>query len=323
METTAASSPSAASKLRHMLATKDIIVAPGVYDGFSARIALEVGFDSIYMASRRSLHQHFPQAPTNTCVQTGAGTCASKLGQADLGLATLNDMRSHAEMMANLDPKIPLIADADTGYGGANMVARTVAQYHRSGVAALHIEDQIQAKRCGHLGGKAVVDTDTFVQRIRAAAQARRRLASDIVVIARTDALQTDGFDEAVRRLKAAAEAGADVAFLEGIQNDQQAREVCRALAPVPVLLNMVEHGATPSWTPDEARQLGFKIVIFPFAALAPAYKAIREAFVRIKETGRTGLDPEFTPKRLFTIVGLEDAVRVDDEAGGSLYDGV
>ncbi|KFG82124.1 putative carboxyphosphonoenolpyruvate phosphonomutase [Metarhizium anisopliae] len=276
METTAASSPSAASKFRHMLATKDIIVAPGVYDGFSAQIALE----------------------------TGAGICASKLGQADLGLVTLNDMRSHAEMMANLDPKIPLIADADTGYGGANMVACT-------------------AKRCGYLGGKAVVDTDTFVQRIRAAAQARRRLALDIVVIARTDALQTDGFDEAVRRLKAAAESGADVAFLEGIQNDQQAREVCRALAPVPVLLNMVEHGATPSWTPDEARQLGFKIIFFPFAVLAPVYKAIRQAFVRIKETGRTGLDPEFTPKRLFTIVGLEDAVRVEDEAGGSLYDGV
>lgn len=143
METTAAGSPSAASKLRHMLATKDIIVAPGVYDGFSARIALKVGFNSIYMASRRSLHQHFPQAPTNTCVQTGAGTYASNLGQADLGLATLSDMRSHAEIMANLNPKIPLIADADTGYGGANMVARTVAQYHRSGVAALYIKDQI------------------------------------------------------------------------------------------------------------------------------------------------------------------------------------
>ncbi|KFG82206.1 putative carboxyphosphonoenolpyruvate phosphonomutase [Metarhizium anisopliae] len=281
MESTSANRPSAATKLRRMLATKDVIVAPG----------------------------------------TGAGACASKLGQADLGFATLNDMRSQAEMIANLDPGTPLIADADTGYGGANMVARTVAQYHRSGVAALHIEDQIQTKRCGHLGGKAVVDTDTFLQRIRAAAQARRRLASDIVVIARTDALQTDGFDEAVRRLKMAVGAGADVAFLEGIQNAQQAREACEALAPVPVLLNMVEHGATPSWTPREARQMGFKIVIFPFAALAPAYKAIRETLIGIKETGRTGLDPEFTPKRLFTVVGLEDAVKIDKEAGGRLYD--
>lgn len=255
--------------------------------------------------------------------QTGAGTCASKLGQPDLGFASLNDMREHAEMIANLNPQTPLIADADTGYGGPNMVARTIAQYHRSGVAGLHIEDQIQTKRCGHLGGKTVVDMDTFVQRISAAVQARKRLGSDLVIIARTDALQTHGFDEAVKRLQAAGEAGADVAFLEGIYNAQEAKDVCRILAPMPVLLNMVEHGATPSWTPAEAKELGFKIIIFPFASIGPAYKAIKESFVRIKETGRTGLETSFTPKKLFTVVGLEDAVHVDEEAGGKLYNKV
>ncbi|KAL3488431.1 Pyruvate/Phosphoenolpyruvate kinase-like domain-containing protein [Aspergillus germanicus] len=290
----------AATRLRQLLAEKDMVVAPGVYDGFSARIALDVGFDCLYM--------------------TGAGTCASKLGQPDLGFATLNDMREHAEILANLNPTIPLIADADTGYGGPNMVARTVQQYHRSGVAALHIEDQIQTKRCGHLGGKHVVPVEVFVSRIRAAVAARKQLGSDLVVIARTDALQTDGFDEAITRLKAAVEAGADVAFLEGVTTVEEAREVCRLLSPTPVLLNMVENGATPSWTPDEAKELGFRIIIFPFAALAPAYEAIRETYAKIKKSGRTGIDPGFTPKKLFTLVGLDDAAKIDESAGGSLY---
>lgn len=258
-----------------------------------------------------------------TLRQTGAGSVASMLGQPDLGFASLNDMRQHAEMIANLKPSVPLIADADTGYGGPNMIARTVAQYHRSGVAGLHIEDQIQTKRCGHLGGKSVVDVDTFSQRIAAAHYERKRLGSDIVIIARTDALQTHGFDEAVRRLKAAVVAGADVGFLEGVTTADEAREVCKQLAPTPMLLNMVEHGATPSWTPTEAQELGFRIMIYPFASIAPVYQAVKDAFGRIKETGRTGLEKSFTPKKLFTIVGLEEALEVDVAAGGSLYNKV
>lgn len=229
-------------------------------------------------------------------------------------------MREHAEMIANLNPSIPLIADADTGYGGPNMVARTVAQYHRSGVAALHIEDQITTKRCGHLGGKEVVSTEIFTQRITAAVQERERLSSDMVIIARTDALQTHGLEEAIKRLQAAFEAGADVAFLEGLTSREEAKEVCRILAPRPVLLNMVEHGATPSITPQEAADLGFKIIIFPFAAIAPAYEAIKHTFEMIKTSGRTGLAADFTPKKLFTIVGLKEATAIDLAAGGRLY---
>jgi 2-methylisocitrate lyase-like PEP mutase family enzyme len=223
-------------------------------------------------------------------------------------------------MIANLDPHMPLIADADTGYGGPNNVARTVEQYHRSGVAALHIEDQIQTKRCGHLGGKQIVDIDTFSHRIAAAVQARERIGSDILIIARTDALQTDDFDEAARRLRAAVAAGADVAFLEGVTTKEEARAICRELAPTPVLLNMVENGATPSWTPQEAQELGFRLIIFPFAAIAPAYDAIRSTFQMIKETGRTGLAVDFTPKKLFSIVGLKQATAIDAAAGGQLY---
>ena len=232
-------------------------------------------------------------------------------------------MREHAEMIANLDPTVPLIADADTGYGGPNMVARTFAQYHRSGVAALHIEDQIQTKRCGHLGGKELVSIETFTQRVTAAAQARERLGSDMLIIARTDALQTHDFDEAVRRLQAAISQGADIAFLEGVTSKEEAKKICQVLSPTPVLLNMVEHGATPSWTPSEAQELGFRIIIFPFAAIAPAYDAIRSTFQKIKETGRTGLDVDFTPKKLFSIVGLKEATAIDAAAGGQLYNEV
>ena len=203
------------------------------------------------------------------------------------------------------------------------MVARTVAQYHRSNVAALHIEDQIQTKRCGHLGGKELVSPSVFRTRIAAASQARERLGSEIVIIARTDALQVTGFDDAVARLKLAIEAGADVAFLEGVTSAEEAREVCKILAPTPVLLNMVEHGATPTWTPAEAAELGFRIVIFPFAAIGPAYGAIREAMVRIRETGRTGIPSDFTPRKLFEAVGLGEAVEVDVQAGGDLYEKV
>ncbi|KAI3551749.1 hypothetical protein CABS01_04553 [Colletotrichum abscissum] len=292
---------SAATKLRQRLSeTDDLILLPGVYDGFSARIALEVGFDGLYM--------------------TGAGTSASKLGLPDLGFATLDDMRSHAEMLANLDPNIPLVADADTGYGGPNMVARTVTQYARSGVAGLHIEDQVQTKRCGHLTGKQVVDTDVFVSRIKAAFLARRRIGSDIVVIARTDAIQTHGFEEALRRLRAAVEAGADVAFLEGVTSAEEARMACQALAPTPVLLNMVEHGATPSWTAAEAKELGYRMMIVPFAAIAPAYEAIRDSLARLKETGVVGTKSDFSPRKLFSIVGLQEAMDFDEAAGGSSY---
>ncbi|KAK2046516.1 Phosphoenolpyruvate/pyruvate domain-containing protein [Colletotrichum somersetense] len=269
-----ASAPvSAATKLRQRLSeTDDLILLPGVYDGFSARIALEVGFDGLYM------------------------------------------------MLANLDPSVPLVADADTGYGGPNMVARTVTQYARSGVADLHIEDQVQTKRCGHLAGKQVVDVEAFVARIRAAALARRKIGSDIVVIARTDAIQTHGFGEAVARLKAAVAAGADVAFLEGLTTAEEAREACEALRSTPVLQNMVEHGATPSWTAAEAMALGYRVMIVPSAAIAPACEAIRESLVKLKETGNVGTKPDFSPRKLFSIMGLQEAMDFDAAAGGFAY---
>ncbi|CAI7622628.1 unnamed protein product [Penicillium viridicatum] len=295
--------PSAATSLRRSLQDPQVFIrAPGVYDGMSARLALAAGFDALYM--------------------TGAGTAASVHGQADLGICTLNDMRANAEMLANLSPRTPLIADADTGYGGPIMVARTTEQYARSGVAAFHIEDQVQTKRCGHLFGKQIVDTATYTSRIRAAVQARERIGSDIVIIARTDSLQQHGYEESLARLRAAREAGADVGFLEGISSREMARRVVADLAPWPLLLNMVEHGSTPSISAKEAKEIGFRIIIFPFATLGPALLAMREGLEKLKHDGLPGLDKEVTPQMLFRVCGLDDSLKVDAAAGGVAFEG-
>jgi methylisocitrate lyase len=253
-------------------------------------------------------------------VKTGAGTTASRLGHADLAIATLTDMRDQADMIANLNSTVPLIADMDTGYGGPVMVARAVEQYIRAGVAGFHIEDQVITKRCGHLSGKQVVTQEEFIARIRAAVAMRRRLHSDIVVIARTDALQSLGYENAINRLQAARDAGADVGFLEGMTSKEMARKVCRELAPWPMLLNMVEHGATPSMSRDEARELGFKVMIWSFATLAPAYRAIRAAMQHMKQTGTSADPPEMTPRKIFEVCGLEASMKIDEEAGGHAY---
>lgn len=231
-------------------------------------------------------------------------------------------MRANAEMLANLNPNTPLICDADTGYGGPIMVARTTEQYARSGVAGFHIEDQVQTKRCGHLAGKQLVDTQTYTTRIRAAVQARQRLGSDIVIIARTDSLQGQGYEEAVARLRAARDAGADVGFLEGITSREMARQAVQELKPWPLLLNMVEHGATPSISAAEAREIGFKIIIFPFATIGPALTAMREGLERLRRNGLPGLGEELTPQALFRVCGLDESVRLDAEAGGVAFEG-
>ncbi|KIW01024.1 uncharacterized protein PV09_07540 [Verruconis gallopava] len=293
---------SAATKLRRMIEDPNgFVAAPGVHDGLSARTVLEQGgFDCLYM--------------------TGAGTTASRLGTADLGIATINDMRAHAEMIANLDPSIPLIADMDTGYGGPVMVARSVEAYARSGVAGFHIEDQVQQKRCGHLLGKQLVDEETYVSRIRAAVAARKRIGSDIVIIARTDALQSLGYDAAIQRLKAARDAGADVAFLEGMTDKEMCRRAVKDLAPWPSLLNMVEYGVTPIISADEAKEMGFKVIIWPFATVVPAYVAMRDAIKGLKKTGVQNTPEGIGPRKIFEVCGLEGYMAFDAETGGTMY---
>lgn len=244
-------------------------------------------------------------------------------------------MKTNAEMIANLDPfGPPLIADMDTGYGGKNdpmsvhslvakvhigplVVSKSVQQYIQANVAGFHIEDQIQNKRCGHLAGKRVVSLDEYTMRIRAAKMAKDRLHSDIVLIARTDALQQHGYDECITRLKAARDLGADVGLLEGFTSKEQARQAVQDLAPWPLLLNMVENGATPLITTQEAQEMGFRIMIFSFASLAPAYLGIRSAFERLKHEGVVGTPEGLNPRKLFEVCGLTESMKIDTAAGG------
>lgn len=294
----ATDSPS--TRLRHMIANSpSIILCPGVYDGLSARIALHVGFQGMYM--------------------TGAGTTASCLGASDLGIAHLHDMQRNAAMIANLQPDgPPLIADMDTGYGGPLIISRAVKQYARAGVAAFHIEDQVPEKRCGHLSGKEVVDVDTYLRRIRACLDARAQIRSDIVIIARTDALQSRGYEECVERLRRARDLGADMGILEGVPSKETAAQAVRDLAPWPLCYNSVENGHSPLITAAEAQAMGYRLMIFSFAGLAPAYMAILETFTKLKEQGVTG--SMVGPKKIFEVCGLDEEMRIDAAAGGSEF---
>lgn len=303
---------SAAARLRSLLSEEGkTIVAPGVYDGLSARITLREKFDALYM--------------------TGAGTAMSRIGMPDLGFTNLNDMVDNAGMIASLDRTVPLIADADTGYGGALMVARTVRAYMGAGVAAMHLEDQVVSKRCGHLANKEIVDDDTYISRIRAAVLAREEqraaTGADIVLIARTDSLQSMGYDAAVSRLKKAVDAGADVAFLEGMTTVEQCRRVCADMAPVPCLLNMVAGGVTPDLSAEEASGMGFKIVIFPLVSLGPVYEEATKSVQRFKRIQRntvTDLQKKEGVYGIFNACGMAEYVDFDNKAsGGSFKNGV
>lgn len=246
----------------------------------------------------------------------------SRLGWADLGLATQHDMTEQAEMLANINPSVPVIADADTGYGGPVAIARTVSKYARAGVAALHIEDQVQEKRCGHLLGKEIVPRDVFYSRIQAAVNAREELGLDILIIARTDSRQGYGFDEAVERLRRAAEIGSDMVFPEAMTSKQELADVVRLMGSTPCLLNMVTKGVTPELSVQEAHELGFRVVIFPVVAFGGAIRGITESLTTLKDQGREPQDLVGV-KQAFELCGLNECVDVDRRAGGKSLAGL
>ncbi|OAF61264.1 hypothetical protein VC83_01961 [Pseudogymnoascus destructans] len=223
---------------------------------------------------------------------------------ADLGLAQLHDMRTNAEMIANLAPiGAPVIADMDTGYGGPLMVAKSLQQYHLAGVAGFHIEDQVAQKRCGHLAGKEVVNIEEYASRIKACVYKRKQLRSDIVIIARTDVLQSRGYVAAMERVHRARDLGADMGILEGVQSKEQAAQAVRELAPWLMCYNSVENGVSPLISAAEAEQMGYRIIIFSFACLAPAYEAIKSTLERLKGIGLTG--SSVSPMTIFEVCGL------------------
>ncbi len=247
--------------LRALVQQKAGLVVPGAYDGVSAKLVEQAGFPAVYM--------------------TGFGTSASRLGQPDLGFAGLAEMADHARNLAAA-VSVPLIADADTGYGNALNVRRTVQMYEAAGVAALHIEDQVTPKRCGHLSGHQIIPRGEFAGKIRAAVDARSD--PDLLVIARTDAISAAGMDEALRRGEAAAKAGADVVFVEAPRSGEQVQQIARAFE-TPMLYNLAPGGRSPLLPIRRLRELGFAIILLPIDTLLVAAKAM-QGFLRDLRAG-------------------------------------
>lgn len=251
-----------ARTLRDLLARPEITVAPGAYDGMTAKMVEAAGFPCVYM--------------------TGAGASAAR-GFPDYGLLGMSEMADAAGVLAR-SVAIPLVADADTGYGNELNVTRTVREYEMHGVAGLHIEDQVAPKRCGHLDGKEVIPCEQFVAKIRAALHARRD--PDFLVIARTDARAMLGLDEAVRRARAALAAGADMVFVEAAQSLEELASIPR-LVQGPCLLNIVRGGKTPDLGLAQAQDMGYRLAILPSLLIGAAASACEQALSALKATGQ------------------------------------
>jgi 2-methylisocitrate lyase-like PEP mutase family enzyme len=254
---------------RQVVERRQGLVVPGAYDAVSARLVEQAGFPAVYM--------------------TGFGVSAARLGLPDLGFAGLAEMVDQARSMASA-VSIPLIADADTGYGNALQVRRTVQQYEGAGVAALHLEDQVAPKRCGHLAGKQVVPAEEFVGRIRAAVEARTD--QDLLIIARTDAIAVTGFEDAVRRAEAAAGAGADVLFVEAPTTEEEIVTLPRRLDR-PLLFNYAPSGRTPLLPFARLRELGYAVIIVPVDLLFTATRAMQRHLAELRDRDAIPRDPE------------------------------
>lgn len=276
--------------LRQLLRQPGIIVAPGAYDCLTARLIEREGFPAVYM--------------------TGAGTAVTRVGQPDLGLASLTEMVANASVLASAI-RVPLIADADTGYGGALNVYRTVQEYEKAGVAALHLEDQAFPKRCGHLEGKDVIPIADMVVKLRAACDARTD--PDLVLIARTDALAVTGLDDTLRRCAAYAAAGADMLFVEALRTADEIERVRREV-DLPLLYNFVEHGKSPLIPVPQLEALGFKMVIFPGSIMLAVCTLTQRILRDIRQHGTTAglLDEMVSVVELFNLMGMQEALALD-----------
>ena len=271
--------------LRELLAAPGLIVAPGVADALNARLVAAEGFKAIYM--------------------TGGGTSAVRLGMPDVGLLTMPEMADNAGRIADASG-LPVISDADTGYGNPLNVRRTVRTFEKAGVAGIHLEDQELPKRCGHLSGKTLVSRADMVNKIRAACEARDD--SDFVIIARTDALAVEGFEAALDRGRAYEAAGADMIFVESPLTMEHLTAIPKAFT-VPTLFNMASSGKTPYLHTDELAKLGFKLAIYPNFAILCAIPVVRNYLRELRERGTV----EHLTKGMATFTEWFDAVGMSD----------
>ena len=255
--------PGGPARLRALLESAETIVAPGAFDPLAARLVEEAGFPAVYM--------------------TGFGTSAALLGRPDVGLLTMTEMAGNAGRIAAC-VDIPVIADADTGYGNALNVIRTVGSYEAAGVAGIHIEDQVAPKKCGHMEGKLVIPAEEMAAKVRAAVEARSQ--PEFVIIARTDARAVEGLDRALDRARSYRDAGADVLFIEALVSEAEVEQAALAFPDVPLLFNWAEGGKTPPVSLARLTELGYRIVIFPIGTLLAATAAMRAVLAEITRAG-------------------------------------
>jgi 2-methylisocitrate lyase-like PEP mutase family enzyme len=270
---------------KQLLQRDRLLVAPGCFDGLSARLIQEAGFEAAYLSG---------------------GAVARSMGVPDIGLVTLSEVIDRAAQVASV-VNIPIIADADTGYGNAVNLVRAVREFERSGVAAIHIEDQITPKRYGHLDGKEVIPLEEMEKKLEAALASRSD--PDFCIIARTDARGVHGFDDAIRRGRAFAKLGVDAIFVEAPQSEAELAEIPRAIVGVPLLVNVFKGGKTPMLPVDRLQQMGYRIAIYPSETQRAGIHAMRQALGLLKRDGTTeAMDDTLTTfKERDKIVGLDE----------------
>jgi 2-methylisocitrate lyase-like PEP mutase family enzyme len=286
--------PHPALRLKQLLANGTIVQAPGAYDALSARLVERAGFPAIYM--------------------TGFGATAARLGQPDIGLLTQTEMTTHARDMVRA-VTVPVIADADTGYGGPSNIARTVREYLQAGVAAIHLEDQIAPKRCGQMAGIRLMDALENERRLRCALQARG--SDPLLVIGRTDALPAAGMDEAVARAQRYQDAGVDLVFVDGIKTVAEVEAVARRV-PGPKIVSIVDGTEAVALRASDLQAMGFAMVFYAVTALFSAARAVEQALAALHTHGTPqGLpQPGMSYAAFSSVVGLANHQQLDEQWG-------
>jgi 2-methylisocitrate lyase-like PEP mutase family enzyme len=279
-----------AEQIRQSLNQKGVLVMPGVYDALSAKIAVRAGFEVIFI--------------------TGYSVSATLLGEPDFGILTQTEVLSAAQRICSVAPT-PVIVDADTGYGNAINVIRTVKELIRAGAAGMFLEDQVWPKRCGHMKGKQVVPLQEQLKKLTAAIDARD--GDDLYIVARTDARQALGLKDAIERGIAFKKLGADAVFIEAPTSKEEMKEIARNV-PGPLVANMIERGVTPLMGPEELRDLGFQLIVWPLGPLYASAKALKDVYSTLRTKGTTQdiLDRLVSFDEFNGIVGLEEKYALD-----------
>jgi len=279
-----------AERIRHLLKEKGVLVMPGVYDALSAKMAARAGFDVIFI--------------------TGYSLSATLLGEPDFGILTQTEMLAAAQRICSV-VSAPVIVDADTGYGNAINVIRTVKELIRAGAAGMFLEDQVWPKRCGHMKGKQVIPLDEQLKKLGAVIDARGQ--DDLYIVARTDARQALGLEEAIGRGIAFKKLGADAVFIEAPESKEELREIARHV-PGPLVANMIERGVTPLMAPEELKEIGFQLIVWPLSPLYASAKALQRVYSTLHSQGTTVsiLDHLLSFNEFNAIVGLDDKYTLD-----------